>query len=77
MACGTPVIAYDAGGIREAVADGESGVLVPTGDSAALGEAMVRLLADDEVRARMALAGVERIATSLGRCSSPRRRSIT
>lgn len=62
MACGTPVVAYNAGGIGEAVADQETGLLVPAGDSAAMGDAVARLLADDEARGRMSRAGVEYIS---------------
>jgi glycosyltransferase involved in cell wall biosynthesis len=31
QACGAPVVAVDAGGARDSVRDGETGVLVPTG----------------------------------------------
>lgn len=40
QAAGRPVVAADAGGARETVIDGETGVLVPPGDVAALSEAM-------------------------------------
>ncbi|MQA67427.1 MAG: glycosyltransferase, partial [Alphaproteobacteria bacterium] len=63
MACGTPVVAYDTGGISDAVTDGKTGVLVTPGDAAALGDAAARLLADDDARDRIAQAGVDRIAT--------------
>ena len=39
MACGTPVAAYDRGGLREII-DHKSGVLVPAGDIEALGAAL-------------------------------------
>jgi glycosyltransferase involved in cell wall biosynthesis len=42
-ACGTPVIASDAPGIRESVIDGQTGLLVPHGDIAAMTAAMRRL----------------------------------
>jgi len=44
IACGTPVIAFDAGGIPEAVRSGQTGETVPTGDSAALARAISDLL---------------------------------
>lgn len=45
-ACGTPTIAADAPGLRESVADGRSGVLVPDGDLSALIRAMHRFATD-------------------------------
>jgi glycosyltransferase involved in cell wall biosynthesis len=52
-----PVIGCRAGGIPEVVRDGETGLLVPPGDSAALEAAIVRLLADGELRARIGANG--------------------
>jgi glycosyltransferase involved in cell wall biosynthesis len=42
-ACATPVVASNSPGIRESVRDGETGFLVPHGDTAAMGAAMRRL----------------------------------
>jgi glycosyltransferase involved in cell wall biosynthesis len=53
MAAGRPVISADTPGIREAVTDGVSGLLVPPGDAAALADALRRLGADPALRARM------------------------
>ena len=46
MALGKPVVATDAGGPREIVLDGETGLLVPPGSPDALAAALSRLLAD-------------------------------
>ncbi|MDP6528118.1 MAG: glycosyltransferase family 4 protein [Gemmatimonadota bacterium] len=54
QACGTPVIASNSPGLREAVRDGESGILVPHGDRAALEAAMSRMLGEEELRRRLA-----------------------
>jgi len=43
QACGTPVIATSVGGIPEAVTDGETGFLVPRGDSYAMAQRIVDL----------------------------------
>ena len=44
-ACATPVIASNSPGIRESVRDGETGYLVPHGDTAAMAAAMDRVAA--------------------------------
>lgn len=55
-ACGTPSVASDSPGLRDAVRDGETGLLVPHGDLAALTGALEGLLRDATARARMGLA---------------------
>lgn len=42
-ACGTPVVASSSPGIRESVRDGETGFLVPHGDTAAMAAALRRI----------------------------------
>ena len=58
-ACGTPVVATDAPGLRDSVRRDETGLLVPFGDDAAMADALVRMLTDEPLRARMARAAVE------------------
>lgn len=48
---GLPVVATDVGGTREAVVNGETGHLVPSGDAVGLAQA-IRRLASDPDRAR-------------------------
>jgi glycosyltransferase involved in cell wall biosynthesis len=52
-ASGLPAVVLDAGAAAEHVADGESGVVVPADDPAALAGAIARLAADPELRAAM------------------------
>jgi glycosyltransferase involved in cell wall biosynthesis len=54
MAQGKPVVATGVGGNPEVVRDGETGLLVPTEDPDALGDAVVRMLRDGEFRNRVA-----------------------
>jgi glycosyltransferase involved in cell wall biosynthesis len=61
MATAKAIVGTRAGGIPEAVADGETGLLVPPGDEAALAEAIVALLRDPEQRAAMGEAGRARV----------------
>ncbi|MHC4503855.1 MAG: glycosyltransferase family 4 protein, partial [Planctomycetota bacterium] len=56
MACGTPVVGFDAGGIPDMVRPGVTGLLVPVGDTAALARAIGGLLGDDAKREEMAAA---------------------
>ena len=55
--CGRPMVAADAPGSREIARDGESGLLVPPRDSAALAAAILRLADDPAMRARLGTAG--------------------
>lgn len=48
LACGTPVLAFSVGGIPEAVQHGETGWLVPEGNTDEFGHALVHLLGDPE-----------------------------
>ena len=61
MAHGKPVVASAVGGLKDLVVDGETGVLVPPQDVAALRGALERLLADEPLRRRLGTAGRERI----------------
>jgi glycosyltransferase involved in cell wall biosynthesis len=62
MAAGVAVVATNSGGTKEAIADGETGVLVPPTDVSALAQAMARLLADSALREGYGAAGRRRIA---------------
>lgn len=44
MACGTPAVGFDVGGVRQVIRNGETGSVVPLGDAAALAEAIRALL---------------------------------
>lgn len=56
-ACGTAVVAADSPGLRDSVRRDETGLLVPYGDDARLGEALARVLSDRALRERLANAG--------------------
>jgi glycosyltransferase involved in cell wall biosynthesis len=58
-ACGTPVVASNVPGLRDAVVDGETGFLVPHGDIEALARKMMDLLEDESLRSRMSEKAVE------------------
>ena len=62
MAAGAPTVATRVGGTPEAVVDGVTGILVPPGDSAALADAIVHLLKNPQLAARLGCAARARIA---------------
>ncbi|HEX6998516.1 MAG TPA: glycosyltransferase family 4 protein [Gammaproteobacteria bacterium] len=64
MAYGVPPVVTDCGGSPELVVDGESGIVVPVADAAAIAAAIERLRNDLTLRRRMGEAARERIRTS-------------
>jgi glycosyltransferase involved in cell wall biosynthesis len=48
------VLGADVGGIRDLVVDGVNGLLVPPGDTAAIADALVRMLSNRELAERLA-----------------------
>ena len=61
QAAGVPVAATPVGGIRETVVDGETGLVVPTGDPPALAAAIRRLLEDRPAAEAMAAEAKRRV----------------
>ncbi len=61
MAVGVPVVATDVKGSREVVVDGETGFLVPLGDSQALADRLATLLGSAELRRQMGARGVAHV----------------
>jgi glycosyltransferase involved in cell wall biosynthesis len=62
-ACGTPVIASRVPGLKEAVLDGETGLLYPYGDRGALADAMLRMLTDGGLRRRFSSESLKRASS--------------
>jgi glycosyltransferase involved in cell wall biosynthesis len=66
QAAGVPVVAFNAGAISEAVADGRTGILVPIGDTDALAAEITGLLADPGRRRKFSVAATHWIGTEFG-----------
>jgi glycosyltransferase involved in cell wall biosynthesis len=66
MAYGRPVVATCVGGLADAIEDDVTGLLVPPGDVAMLRDAIERLLADPELRRRLAERARAEIASPDG-----------
>jgi phosphatidylinositol alpha-1,6-mannosyltransferase len=62
-ACGLPVVAGQAGGLAEAVSDGETGLVVNPEEPEAVAAALKRLLGDQLLARRMGQAGRKAIET--------------
>lgn len=60
MRAGLPVLASDVGGVRESVADGETGFLAPRGDEQAVKEKLKKIISDPSLREKMGKAGRKR-----------------
>ncbi len=67
MACGTPVLACNVGGVSEVVEDGITGWLVDPGDSEAFARQLARALIDTERTRAMGRAARERAETLFSR----------
>lgn len=59
-ACGKPVVAGRSGGVPEAVEDGTTGLLVDPSDASMVGEAVIRILRDSALAARLGAGGRRR-----------------
>ncbi|WP_433377938.1 glycosyltransferase family 4 protein [Actinoplanes sp. CA-142083] len=63
MRCGVPVVSTDAPhGPGEILRDGEDGLLTPVGDPDAMGDALLRLINDEDLRRRMGAAALSNSA---------------
>jgi glycosyltransferase involved in cell wall biosynthesis len=58
LASGTPVVTTDVGGIRHLVAHERTALLVPPGDPAAMAAAILRLIGDEALAARLRTEGL-------------------
>jgi len=61
MACQTPVIGTNAGGIPEVIREGIDGFIVPAQDSNALALAISKIMADGELATRMGHSGEAKV----------------
>jgi D-inositol-3-phosphate glycosyltransferase len=66
MACGTPVIGSDVGGIKYSVADGKTGYLVPPKDSEALAEKLNDVLTNRKLANYFKHNAIQRVNTTFG-----------
>jgi len=67
MALGKPVVSTETDGSREVVSPGETGILVPVKNPELLAEAIVTMLRQPDVMARMGAAGLRRVSRCFSR----------
>ena len=70
MSTEVPVVAFDSGGLREVMADGETGYLVPKKDHLALAEKIIEIIKNRDTSKMMGRKGKERVIEkfSLEKC---------
>jgi hypothetical protein len=73
MQYGKPVVGCHTAGIPELVSDGVDGVLVAPGSVAELGDALHRLMSDEDLRRRLGEAGRAKVARELDHLAMARR----
>ena len=61
MSCSVPIVTFDAGAALEINLSGKTGLIVPAKNVAKLAEAIIKLLADDELRKSYGQAARERV----------------
>lgn len=66
LICGKPIVSFAIDGAPEVCIDGQTGILVPPGSVGDLAEAVVRLLADADLRDRLGKNGRERFQKPFG-----------
>ena len=67
MSVGCSCIVTDAGGTAEAIVDGESGIVVPTGDPDRLAGAVIAMLSDPALGSRLGEAARKRVISRFSR----------
>ncbi len=70
MASGKPVIATAAGGPREMIEDGRTGLLIPPGDASALAVALERLASDPSLRRALGIAARQHAERHFDMCQA-------
>ena len=58
-ACGTPVVAFNTGGLPDIVEDGQSGLLVPAGETKSMSQAIMQILRDATLKDTMGRRGAQ------------------
>lgn len=64
-ACGIPVVAYKTAGVTEAVINGETGILINSGDTEELTNTLIKLLIDKNLSKELGMNGYKRVVNEL------------
>jgi glycosyltransferase involved in cell wall biosynthesis len=69
MACGTPVVAFDIGGIPDMVDNGKNGILTKLKSVEELAGGILKIISDDDLQGKMSIASREKIVNVFSQAS--------
>lgn len=69
MACGTPVVAFDIGGIPDIVDNGKNGILTKLKSVEELAGGVLKIISDDDLQGKMSIASREKILNAFDQVS--------
>lgn len=73
MACGTPVVAFDVGGIPDMVDNGKNGILTKPKSVEELAGGILKIISDDELQRKMGIESREKILNAFDQASVVRK----
>jgi glycosyltransferase involved in cell wall biosynthesis len=76
MACGTPVVAFDIGGIPDMVDNGKNGILTKPMSVEELAGGILKIISDDDLHGKMSIESREKILNAFDQASVARKYKV-